>query len=270
MIEIMNDKNKECYTTVADAQDIHNYEDIKKKIIAKHDNISFSDSNTENKDSKQILADEIGHSKIIYPGMQAFIKKSGKSTLKDTHVFSDKLNVPLHHASKNKEINTHPRIIYSDKQEGDKQQLEGKKYITSQDFGFEAPRQHVGCANSSLGQQWRKDKKNLIPYFMPCHKPNFLTSENYHKTRGKKDIAPIEDYHIRGFNYADFMNKPTPYTIDMRILSHRVSGLPTDKANRIYIPTKFSRVLLPGVIKKVPTYIPQGYNVHNAPVVKLP
>ena len=74
---------------------------------------------------------------------------------------------------------------------------------------------------------------------MPCYK----SYENYHETVGyrgkasnlvatrprKKQIAPIEDYHIRGFNYMDYMNKPTPYTIDMKILSHRASGLPSTR-----------------------------------------
>ncbi len=286
--KLTNSNNKEYYTTVADAQDIHNYDDIKKEVIAKHDNISFDDSKISKEEAasnpEKFLAAEIGHPKTIYPGMRPFLKKFPQDNASDNHVFSDKLNVPLHDASKKQKSEskplthpmegsrskpTYPRIIYPDKKTID-HQLEGKTYITSQDFGFEAPHQYVGCANSSLGQQWKKEKKNLIPHFMPCHQPNFLTSENYHKTRGYKHIAPIEDYHIRGSNYMDFMNKPTPYTIDMRILSHRVSGLPTDKANRIYTPTKFSRVLLPGVIKRVPTFIPQAYNVHNAPVVKLP
>ena len=78
---------------------------------------------------------------------------------------------------------------------------------------------------------------------MSCNKYNNLTFENYHKVKGSKQIAPIEDYHIRGSNYMNYDNKPTPYEIDMKILSHRTSGLPhtlVDKSNKKIIPKAYN------------------------------
>lgn len=128
-----------------------------------------------------------------------------------------------------------------------------KAYITSADFGWDAPNHYVSCANSSIAEQYKTGKKSLLPNKITCGYPNKLTSENYYKTHYKKQIVPIEDYLVRGYNYTDYSDFPTPYQVtNMRILSQNTKGLPPEQ-------TKTKN-------------IPLGYNFafHNTPAMPMP
>ena len=93
-----------------------------------------------------------------------------------------------------------------------------------------------------------------MPNQIGCGHPNKLTAENYYKTHYKIPVIPIEDYKIKGFNYGDYSDYPTPYQVrQMRILSQNTKGLPADQAKNKNIPT--------------------GYNYafhHNTPVLPMP
>ena len=141
-------------------------------------------------------------------------------------------------------------------------QKDGKSYATDYDFGFEAPPHYVSCANSSIAQKWKTGKKSLLPYQIGCDKPNKLTAENYYKVRNKIPIIPIIDYHIRGSNYMNYINKVSPYKIDHRILSQTTKGLnPIEKDKKI-IPKGFNYVSLPSA------HYP--YYPHNALLRAMP
>lgn len=128
-----------------------------------------------------------------------------------------------------------------------------KSYVCSGDFGWQAPNQYVSCANASIAEQYKGGKKMIIPNQISCGHPNKLTAENYYKTFYKRFAIPIEDYKIRGYNYQDFLDYPTPYQVrTMRILSTNTKGLPPEA-------TKYKN-------------IPVGYNYtfHNTPAMAMP
>lgn len=127
-----------------------------------------------------------------------------------------------------------------------------KAYISAGDFGFEAPRQFLSCANSSIAHKWKTGNKSLLPYKIACNQPNKLTAENYYKTHYKAQIIPLEDYKVRGHNYMDYSNSAGAYSTDKRILSQSTKGLdPKDD-----------------ILK----HIPDGYNYafHNTPAMRMP
>jgi len=130
--------------------------------------------------------------------------------------------------------------------------LNKKYYVTDQDFGWEAPRRVVSCANNSVGKKFKWGKNKLFPFEISCGKPNKLTAENYYKTHYQPIIAPIEDKKIKGFNYLNFRNTISPDQTDFRILSTTTKGLNEKE-------TKFKN-------------IPTGYNYvfHNTPQMSMP
>ena len=127
-----------------------------------------------------------------------------------------------------------------------------KAYISAADFGLEAPRQVVGCANSSIAQKWRSGKTSLLPHQISCDKPNKITAENYYKTVYKAQVIPIEDSRVRGYNYMDFSNTVAPGKSDIRILSQSTKGLNPDELKIKYIPDGFN------------------YGFHNSPAMSMP
>lgn len=126
-----------------------------------------------------------------------------------------------------------------------------KAYVSDVDFGWESPRQVVSCANSSISQQFKTGKKSLMPFQIDCTQPNKLTAENYFKTHYKAQVIPIEDHHVRGYNYLSFSDKIEPSKIDYRILSQSTKGLP----NR-------------DVAKNIP--VGWNYGFHNTPAMSMP
>lgn len=128
-----------------------------------------------------------------------------------------------------------------------------KAYITALDFGWDPPKHYVSCANSSIANQYKTGNKSLLPNQVSCGNPNKLTAENYYKTHYRMQVVPIEDYHVRGANYMDYVSFPTPYqTRYMRILSQNTKGLPPDQ-------TKY---------KNIP--IGANYAFHNTPAMPMP
>jgi len=186
--------------TVADANDFHNYDKLKKDAIKKYSDDNFDDQNIpiksnisktngNTKDKCKIIKDEIGHPRIIYPSKPVV------------------------------------RV-----------QKDGKSYLTAYDFGFEGPTNYVSCANSSIAEKWKTGKKSLLPYQIGCNKPNKFTAENYYKVYNKMQIIPMTDYHIRGHNYMKYINSASPYKIDYRILSQSTKGLNPLETRKKNIP----------------------------------
>jgi len=126
-----------------------------------------------------------------------------------------------------------------------------KLYFSSADFGWEAPRQIVSCANSSISQQFMGGEKSLMPNQIDCTRPNKLTAENYYKVHHKIPVIPLEDQAVRGYNYMDFSNWVEPSKIDYRILSQSTKGLPLSEKYK-NIPVGFE------------------YGFHNTPAVRMP
>jgi hypothetical protein len=128
-----------------------------------------------------------------------------------------------------------------------------KAFVSDVDFGWEAPKQAVGCANASVSQQFSFGNKSLLPFKVGCNQPNKLTSENYYKTHYRPQVIPIEDYYIRGANYLDYTGFMSPYQErGYRILSQNTKGLPPDQNK----------------IKNMPV----GYNYafYNTPAMPMP
>lgn len=129
-----------------------------------------------------------------------------------------------------------------------KQLYDNKKYISSLDFGTQFPDETVGCANSSINIKYLSKGKSLLPYQIACDKPNKIQAEEYYRTRYNKQVIPLEDRLVRGYNYGDYSEAVSPYKIDDRILSTATKGLN-------------------GTIK----YIPNGANFafHNTPAMRM-
>lgn len=128
-----------------------------------------------------------------------------------------------------------------------------KAFISSADFGFDPPKQYVGCANSSIAEQYKQGKKSLLPFDISCNKPNKITAENYYKTHYKKQIAPLEDYAVRGYNYLTYDNTVNPNLFNsLRILSQNTKGLPPEETKNKNIPLGWN------------------YAFHNTPAMRMP
>lgn len=106
-----------------------------------------------------------------------------------------------------------------------KDQYETKKYISSLDFGTQFPDETVSCANSSINNKYLARGKKLLPYQIACDKPNKIQAEEYYRTRYNRQIIPLEDRLVRGYNYGDYSESMSPYKIDQRILSTATKGL---------------------------------------------
>ena len=126
-----------------------------------------------------------------------------------------------------------------------------KAYVSDVDFGWEAPRQTVSCANASISQRYKTGVKSLRPFQISCTRPNKLTAENYYRTHYNAQIIPIEDHLVRGSNYLDYSNWVEPSKIDFRILSQTTKGLPESDSVR-NIPTGWN------------------YGFHNTPAMRMP
>lgn len=145
------------------------------------------------------------------------------------------------------------QVTNNDPEEKETKERLDKAYITANDFGWEYPGNYVSCANSSIADKYKTGKKSLKPSQISCAAPNKLTAENYYKTHFKRQVIPIEDYHVRGYNYGDFTDYPTPYaTRDMRILSQNTKGLPKNETKSKHIPTGYN------------------YAFHNTPAMPMP
>jgi hypothetical protein len=112
-----------------------------------------------------------------------------------------------------------------------------KKYVSDVDFGWDPPKQFVSCANSSIAQRYKTGKKHLLPFPISCDEPNKLTAENYYKTHYAAQIIPIEDTHVRGYNYLEYTNRPSPYQFkNLFILSQNTKGLPPSETQYQNLP----------------------------------
>jgi len=134
-----------------------------------------------------------------------------------------------------------------------KKDLNKQAYLSSTDFGWDSPRQFVSCSNGSINDIFTGGPKKLLPNQLSCKSPNKLTAENYYKTVYEKQIIPIEDQLIRGYNYQTYSNFMNPYQIRYdRILSQNTKGLPSSETVYKNLPAGFN------------------YAFHNTPVMKMP
>lgn len=186
--------NKEKFT-VSDAQDFHNYPELRNQVTKKTDN--FDKQNLENPNS---------NSTVDY----------------DTD------------ASKQQDYSI--QVSYG--REPIKEEKETKTFMTPSDFGWDTPRQAIGCSNSSIANRFKTGDHPLVPYQVACSGPNKLTAENYYKTQYRAQSIPIEDYHIRGYNYQDFASfaPPTQWS-KLKILSQNTKGLSEEAMKTKNIPT---------------------------------
>jgi hypothetical protein len=237
---IVSDKdNKLEPFIVADAQDFHNYEQIKKSVMEEPDNFDkenmINPSDTDIVDYDKIIAYKSDDNKQIRLSYGDGNNGNGNGNNGNGN-------------GNNGNGNGNPDTNFYAKRDQDI-----KKAICSDDFGWEAPNQYVSCANSSIASQYKKKEKRLLPFKIDCAKPNKLTAENYYKTVYNKFVIPIEDYNIRGYNYQEFGDYPTPYQVNgMRILSTNTKGLPPEALKSKNIPSGFN------------------YAFHNTPAMPMP
>ena len=126
-----------------------------------------------------------------------------------------------------------------------------KAYITDVDFGQDKPYPVVSCSNSSITNSLTTGPMKLLPNQIECSLPNKLTAENYYKTHYNARSIPLEDYSIRGSNYMEYSDTPSPYA-NTRILSQNTKGL---------IPSATA-------YKNIPTGA--NYAFYNTPAMPLP
>jgi hypothetical protein len=169
---------------------------------------------------------------------------------------NDRLNHPdtedkVDYDKKNKENDFSIQVIHGEPTEANVQQNE-KSYINTLDFGWDAPFPVVGCANSSIEKRYKTGPQKTLPYEVACGFPNKITAENFYKTHYLGRTIPLEDYAVRGANYADYSDSVIPTKLNVRILSQNTKGLPPSE-------TKYKN-------------IPVGYNYgfHNTPAMRLP
>lgn len=128
-----------------------------------------------------------------------------------------------------------------------------RNYTCNSDFGFRAPSQYVACSNASIADRFKYGSEPIIPNQIACGSPNKLTAENYWKTFDPRMI-PMDPMHVKGYNYAEFGEYPTPYEAGkMRILSTNTKGLPPEALKSKNIPV--------GVNSAMP---------QNGPIVSMP
>lgn len=128
-----------------------------------------------------------------------------------------------------------------------------RPYITPVDYGWESPRQFISCANASIADKFRFGPKSLRPNQISCGGPNKLTAENYYKSHFKPHVLSMEDTHVRGYNYNEYSDFPTPVQVrSMRILSQNTKGLPQIETRTRNLP------------------IGSNYAFHNTPAMPMP
>ena len=132
------------------------------------------------------------------------------------------------------------------------EKLNKNAYLTSADFGWDAPFQTVSCANSSINDRFKSGPKQLLPSQISCGQPNKLTAENYYKTHYRAQVIPLEDYLVRGANYEEYSDSVHPTKINVRILSLNTKGLPPDQTKYRNLPTG------------------SNFAFHNTPAMRMP
>jgi hypothetical protein len=210
-----NNENIENFI-VADANDFKRYDELKKNTLKKDNSFDTED-----------LDNPINERVVDYD----------KDKKKDDD-FTIQLNYPDH------TIEAKPKEY--------KPVRDNKAYITAADFGFDPPRQVVGCANSSISQKWKGGEHSLVANRISCNKPNKLTAENYYKTQYKPIVIPMEDVRVRGYNYAEYSNAVMPERSDIRILSQSTKGLNPKETKIQHLPDGFN------------------YGFHNSPAMAMP
>lgn len=195
---------------VSDAQDFHNYKELKKSVLAMADD--FNEETLQNPPDNRV----VDYDKNPNNG--------------------DDFSIMVAHGR--------PPV---------KVKRDDKVFMSSADFGFDPPKQYVSCANSSIAEQYKQGDKSLLPFDISCNKPNKLTAENYYKTHYKRQIAPLEDYSVRGYNYLNYTNTVDPNLINrLRILSQNTKGLPPEETKNKNIPLGWN------------------YSFHNTPAMRMP
>jgi hypothetical protein len=186
---------------VSDAQDFHNYDELRKKSVKMNNDF------TKEKVDNPLQTDTVDYNTDL---------KGLDFNMQIVH--PDHLNSVGSYAQPNTEKK--PR----------------KSFVSATDFGLDPPRQVVSCANSSISQKWKSGKNSLLPFQVACGQPNKIQAEDYYKTHYKKQIIPLEDSLVRGHNYMDYSNTISPHKIDFRILSQTTKGLNPKDNNFKNIP----------------------------------
>jgi hypothetical protein len=126
-----------------------------------------------------------------------------------------------------------------------------KAFVTDIDFGQDKPYPVVSCSNSSIINSLTTGPMKLLPGQIECSLPNKLTAENYYKTHYNARSIPMENQYVRGANYMQYSDTPSPYTTN-RILSQNTKGL---------IPSATA-------YKNIPTG--SNYAFYNTPAMPMP
>jgi hypothetical protein len=125
-------------------------------------------------------------------------------------------------------------------------------YICVNNLGWDADFPYVACSNSSIDDKFRTGETKVKPYKVSCGFPNGVTSQNFYKYSYKAQPAYLEDYAIRGANYANYTDYVHPAKSDVWILSQNTKGLPPDQTKYRNIPTG------------------QNYAFYGSPAMRLP
>lgn len=232
-----NNKNIEGFI-VADAHHINDYKKIRDKIIKEPD--YFEDKIGDKEKREQECYNECKHSDSCKTEK---CKNESLCQQKKNDDYSIQLSYPYDRII-NKKTNMHL--------EQQKDKLNKRLYVSSADFGFEYPKQFVSCSNASVSQKWGNCKKRIVPSQLSCDLPNKISGEGYYRTRNKLYRIPLEDYQVRGYNYANYTNWVSPYKIHERILSQATKGLNPEEE-------RFRN-------------LPDGHNYafHNTPAMRMP
>lgn len=116
--------------------------------------------------------------------------------------------------------------------------LEPKSFVSSNEFGWDAPWPIVSCANSSISSRFKSGPKQLLPYQLSCPTANKISAENYYKTHFQAMPIGLNDIAVRGANYMDYNKFPNPVKMvsQTRILSQNTKGLPESQTQYKNIP----------------------------------
>lgn len=126
-------------------------------------------------------------------------------------------------------VNGEPKKVNETKHE--------KSFITAVDFGWDAPFPAVSCSNGSIDERFKSGPKKLLPYQISCGYSNKITAENYFKTKFMAQAIPLEDYVVRGANYAEYGKYTHPTKLNVRLLSQNTKGLPPEETKYRNIPS---------------------------------
>jgi hypothetical protein len=228
---------------VADAQDFHNYDKLTAELKKEPNN--FDEDTLKNPSDKDIINYD---DNIKKPEINQNPENSNGIIPKHTPIpileENAKKAVPIA-----KEID----IIDSDKKKIDDSKVKIEdSYVTSIDFGWNAPFPLVSCANSSISEKYKTGPVKLLPMQIACGFPNKLTAENFYKTQYEATPIKLEDYMVRGANYLEYSSYIHPTNLNVRILSHNTKGLPEEDT----------------IYKNIPSGA--NYAFHNTPAMRMP